>query len=284
MRRLTAEPVTGPVAFHGEGPVWHPSFAGIRFVDMLAGDILQVRDDGTVDRFPVGAVAAAFRPRRGGGLVVAVERGFVLTDAAVAVERDLGEVWSDTGVRMNEGGCDPQGGFYCGSMAYDATPGAATLYRLAPDLTVTPVLGDVTISNGLGFTADGALAYYNDTPTGRIDVFDHDPERGLTGRRPFVDTDGDSPDGLTVDADGGVWAAFYGASQVRRYTPGGALDVVVDLPVTNVTACAFGGPALDRLYITTSRENVEDGAQPLAGALFAVDPGATGLPVLEFAG
>jgi sugar lactone lactonase YvrE len=96
--------------------------------------------------------------------------------------------------------------------------------------------------------------------------------------------DDENPDGLTVDAEGGVWVALFGGGVVRRYTPEGRLDAVVEVPAAQVTACTFGGPRLDRLYITTSRENLAPGDDPLAGSLFAVDTGVTGRPVREFAG
>jgi sugar lactone lactonase YvrE len=148
---------------------------------------------------------------------------------------------------------------------------------------VHTVIEAVTVSNGLDWSPDGSLAYYNDTDTGRVDVFDYEPEAGLRGRRPFVDT-GARPDGLTVDAEGGVWVALANAGVVRRYTAEGTLDEVVELPVTKVTACTFGGPRLEELFITTSREGLEAGAEPAAGSLFRAVPGVRGLPVREFAG
>ena len=166
---LTARPVTAAVAEHGEGPVWHPSFAGIRWVDMLAGDILELVAPDKVARTHVGTVAAAFRPRRDGGVVLADERGFVLLDDKLAVERRLPPLWDEPGVRMNEGGADPAGNFWCGSMAYDQTPGAAAVHRLAPDGTSTEMFGDVTVSNGFGFSPDNTRAYYIDTPTKKVD-------------------------------------------------------------------------------------------------------------------
>jgi sugar lactone lactonase YvrE len=279
---MKAEQLTDPVAFHGEGPVWSPSWGGLRWVDMLAGDILTLGADGAIERRHVGTVAAAVRPRRGGGAVIAVERGFALEDADGTLTA-LPPVWDDDDVRMNEGGCDPDGRFYCGSMAYDEREGAASVYRLDPDGAVRTALERVTISNGLDWSPDGALAYYNDTPTGRTDVFDYDREHGLTNRRPFVHTGG-SPDGLTVDADGGVWVAFYDGGTVHRYAPEGTLDEVVEVGARKVTACTFGGPDLDTLFITTSRENVEPGEDPLAGALFRAEPGVRGRAVREFAG
>lgn len=279
---MRAEQVTGPVAHHGEGPVWSPRWGGLRWVDMLAGDVLSLAGDGAVSRRHVGRVAAVVRPRRGGGAVLALERCFALEDADGALTV-LDPAWTDDGVRMNEGGCDPDGGFWCGSMAYDQVPGAASMYRLDPDGSVRRVFGDVTVSNGLEWSPDGSLAYYADTATHRVDVFDYDTGAGLTGRRPFVTfPDDGNPDGLTVDAAGGVWVALYGGGAVHRYDRDGRLDAVVDVPTPHVTACTLGGPRLDQLFVTTSAEGLDD--DPVAGSLFRVDAGVRGLPVREFAG
>ena len=281
---MRAEQVTGSVAYHGEGPVWSERWGGLRWVDMLAGDILSLAGDGTVRRRHVGDVAAAVRPRRDGGAVIAVERGFTLEDADGSLT-PLAPAWTDDGVRMNEGGCDPDGRFWCGSMAYDRRPGGAAVYRLDPDRSVRRVLDGVTISNGLEWSPDGSRAYYDDTATHRIDVFDYDTDDGLTARRPFVVlTDTERPDGLTVDSEGGVWVALNGSGVVHRYTPAGVLDEVVHLPTPKVTACTFGGPGLDQLFITTSREGMAPDDDPLAGSLFRAEVGVSGLPVREFAG
>src|SRR3712207_4647703 len=159
---MRAEQVTGPVAYHAEGPVWSPRWGGLRWVDMLAGDVLSLDPDGTVRRRSVGSVAAALRPRRGGGAVVAFERGFALEEPDGTLT-PLDPLWSAEDVRMNEGGCDPDGRFWCGSMAYDQRPGGGALYRLDPDGSVRVVLRNVTISNGLEWSPDGSRAYYNDT-------------------------------------------------------------------------------------------------------------------------
>ena len=282
---MRAEQITPSITYHGEGPVWSPSWGGLRFVDMLAGDILTLADTGTVTREHVGTVAAVVRPRSRGGAVIGLERGFGLQSEDGSVDA-LPELWSQTDIRMNEGGCDPDGRFYCGSKAYDKRQGAGKVYRLDADLSTRVVLEDVTISNGLEWSPDGTLAYYNDTPTGRIAVFDYDRDAGLTDRRTFaLVADGNGrPDGLTVDAEGGVWTAVYGSGTVHRYSPEGTLDQVVEVGPKQVTACTFGGPNLDELFITTSREDLSPDEQPEAGALFRARVGVAGMPVRPFAG
>lgn len=282
---MQAEQVTDPVAYHGEGPVWSERWGGLRWVDMLAGDVLSLDANGAVARRHVGAVAAVLRPRREGGAVIGVERGFALEDLDGRLTY-LGDLWSSDDIRMNEGACDPDGRFYCGSMAYDQRVGAASLYRLDPDRSVRVVLENVTVSNGLDWSPDGSRAYFNDTATHRISVFDYDYASGLTGRRLFVDLsqEGLRPDGLSVDAEGGVWTALSNGGAVRRYTPDGRLADVINVPARKVTACTFGGPQLDELFITTSREGLEPGEDPLAGSLFRASVGIRGMPTREFAG
>jgi sugar lactone lactonase YvrE len=171
-------------------------------------------------------------------------------------------------------------------MAYDREPGGGSLYRFDPDGSVHTVIEHVTISNGLDWSPDGSLAYYNDTETHRVDVFDYDRDSGLTARRPFVEIPPDNgrPDGLTVDTRGGVWVALNRGGAVHRYTTSGLLDAVVEVPARRVTACTFGGPQLDQLFITTSREGLSPEDDPLAGSLFRADVGITGQMVREFAG
>lgn len=278
----TAEQITPAVAVHGEGPVWWKDWGGLRWVDMLAGDVLSLDGSGEVRRSHVGKVAAALRPRRAGGMVVATEHDFVVIDETARV---VATPVMDAEVRFNDGGCDPEGNFYCGTMRYDAGPGGGKLYRLAPDYAVDVVLEDVTISNGLAWTPDGRTAYYVDTETNRIDVFDHDPVKGLQNRRPFVQISSEdgSPDGLTLDAEGGVWVALWEGGAVRRYAASGQLEEIVELPMPKVTACTFGGANLDELFITTSRDGEAD-PHPAAGALFRFRPGVAGLPASTFAG
>ena len=172
---------------------------------------------------------------------------------------------------MNDGATDPDGRFYCGSMAYDMTPGAGALYRLDPDGDGRAwSLEAVTISNGLAWTPDGGTAYYVDSPTQRIDVFDYDAEAGLTDRRPFVTVArGDGlPDGLTVDREGGVWVAFFGGSAVRRFGPAGTLEEVLELPVTQVRRARSAATGSTSSTSPPRARTSPTGEQPQAGSVF----------------
>ncbi|MGH9158715.1 MAG: SMP-30/gluconolactonase/LRE family protein [Vicinamibacteraceae bacterium] len=284
---MDVEQITEPLADHGEGPTWDAKQRAVHWVDMLAGDVLSLGRSGHVTRRHVGDVAAAIRPRRNGGLVIGIERGFAVLDADGARLRVVAEAWQDPSVRMNDGTCDPQGRFYCGSTAYDVAKGRGQLYRLDPDGTVHVVLEGVTVSNGLAWSPDGTTVFYVDSPTQRIDAFDFDPDTAtFANRRAVVHIPAETggPDGMTVDAEGYLWVALWDGGAVRRYAPDGRLDTVLELPVRRVTACAFGGPNLDELYVTTSRYQLPEGAQRQAGALFRARPGVRGLPVAEYAG
>ena len=276
------EQITDALCYHAEGPVWSPTWGGLRWVDMLAGDVLTMGPDGSVDRLHVGDVAAFVRPRTRGGWVVATERGLALADEANGIPMPGIDLWDDPSIRMNEGGVDSLGRLWCGTMGYDRVPGTATLYRVGPDGHVTTVVPDVTISNGIDLSPDQRHAYYNDTPTGRTDVFDVE-EGELTRRRPFITHDTGHPDGLTVDSAGNVWVALNGAGRVRCYSPAAEVLAEIALPVRLVTSCTLGGDDGRDLFITTSRENLDD-PEPEAGALFRARVDVPGQPVRAFAG
>jgi sugar lactone lactonase YvrE len=286
---LTADPLDLPLAQHGEGPVWDAEVGRLLWVDLMAGRVLAWSpEDGDASERVVGRDVGAVAPRAGGGLVAAVREGFA-TLGDDGDEKVLAAPLADTpDVRMNDGGVDPQGRFWAGSMAYDMRRGAGTLYRLETDGTVEPMLSGVSISNGIDWDPSGRWCYYVDTPERRIDRFAFDGERGELGRRGTLVDLGNAPgapDGLTVDADGCVWVAMWEGGQVRRHAPDGRLLAVVDLPVERPTSCAFGGPALDRLYITTSRHELSAqqlAEQPHAGKVFCLEPGVAGRPATPF--
>ncbi|MEU5217011.1 SMP-30/gluconolactonase/LRE family protein [Streptomyces sp. NPDC020807] len=188
--------------------------------------------------------------------------------------------------RMNDAGVDPAGRLLAGTMAYDETPGAGALYRLDGE-ALTPLLPSVGISNGLGWSPDGTRLYYADSLTGRVDVFAYDVGTGeLRDRTPFAALERGVPDGLTVDSEGRVWVASWGGGEVLAHAPDGSLHARVEVPAAHVTSCAFAGPDLDVLVITTATAGLDAAArraQPDAGRLFACRPGATGLPAARYA-
>lgn len=269
---MRAEQLTDPICYHAEGPVWSPDWEGVRWVDMLAGDVLQLDRHQAVARRHIGPIACVVRPRRDGGWLAVGEHTVGVSESCEvsAPLTPVATLLDDPQVRLNEGGCDPWGNLIVGSMAYDQRDGGARLYRLTPAGEVSVVFDQVSISNGVDWLPDGSRALYVDTPTDRIDVADAHPERGLVNRRPFVDlADADGhPDGLTVDSAGGAWVAMNGGGCVRHYTANGELDALIEVGARQITAVTLGGEDLRTLYITSSRENLPDGEDPLAGSLW----------------
>jgi sugar lactone lactonase YvrE len=276
----------------GEGPVWDDRTSTLVWVDIMNNSVHVFDPASGQDRSvdvgqPVGA--AALRER--GGLVLALRDGFAVLDADLGDLHWVARVEEDIPTnRMNDGKCDAAGRFWAGSMAFSVTPGVASLYRLEPDYRVTRVLSNITLSNGLDWTADNRRMYYIDSTTQRVDAFDFDLEHGTLGERhTVIDVPREIglPDGMTVDAEGGLWVALHGSGSIRRYTPDGDLDGILRVPARQVTCCAFGGADFGDLYITSmtyglSSEALRD--QPLAGAIFRTRPGVHGRPSYRFAG
>lgn len=240
-----------PHARLGEGPCWDERTGTLLWVDIPAGLVHRLDPaDGSHESIDVGQPVGAAVPRASGGLALAVRDGFAVHDGELTVVAPVTAA-EPAGNRMNDGACDRAGRFFAGTMAHDDTPGAGSLYRLDPDRRAERILDGVTISNGIGWSPDERLLYYVDTLTDRVDVFDYDPATGqVADRRLFAVLP--SPDGLTVDASGHVWVALWGGGKVVRLRPDGQLDLTVEMPATNVTSCAFGGPDLDILYVTTA--------------------------------
>jgi sugar lactone lactonase YvrE len=280
---LRAELALDAAAEIGEGPIWDVDARELLWVDIPPGLLHRFKPEAGRDRSldvgqPLGAVAL----RADGGLVLAVRDGF-----AVLVEdgnlRMLAEVETEkTGTRMNDGACDARGRFWAGTMDSKRTRGAASLYRLEPPASVRRVLEGVTISNGIDWSPDGETMFYVDSPSGCVDAFEFNADAGTIGRRRHLvefPSDSGMPDGLTVDAEGFLWVALYGGGAVRRYSPEGRLDAVVELPVSLVTSCAFGDDDLGTLYITSASRGLDAAArerEPGAGGLFRVRPGVSG--------
>jgi sugar lactone lactonase YvrE len=285
----------------GESPCYDERTGRVWWVDILSSrQVWRDLRTGETGELPTTGHVGAAVPRRHGGFVLCLPDGPVLADPDRIItplggysEADLeAEVPpSGTAMRSNDAKADPAGRLWLGTLAYDEKRGAAALYRLDPGSPrPVRVLGDLTVSNGLGWSPEADLMYFVDTPTGRVDVFDYDLATGeLANRRVFVEiasADG-SPDGLCTDADGAVWVALWEGGAVRRYLPDGSLDRVVEVGTPLVTSCAFaasdgGADELDLLVITTAAENAHD---PGAGRTYAYRPGdALGVPVNRFDG
>jgi sugar lactone lactonase YvrE len=267
----------------GEGPTWDPAAGRLIWVDILSSRVHTY--DPATGRRTVRTTeqhVGAAKPRAGGGLVLNLRDGVGLLDGDGAfrwLHRD-----PVPGRRGNDAAVAPDGSLWAGTMRYDEAPGGGTLSRVTGDGSVEVVLDDVAVSNGTGWSPDGGLMYYVDSPTGRIDVFTYADGRA-TGRRTLarIEDGAGSPDGLTVDADGCVWVALWDGGAIRRYTPAGTLDRVLELPVPRPTACAFGGAGLSDLYITTARTGLAS-PDPLAGSVLVVPAAGKGLAQPAFTG
>jgi sugar lactone lactonase YvrE len=275
------QPVGTVRAQLGEGPCWDDKRKVLLWVDIYGKAVHVTDPDGATATFAMPERPTAIAPIANGQVLVALAAGLTVFDpltgsAGTGLDLSLG-----AGIRLNDGASDPLGRFWVGSMAEDDRPGCGYLYR-AHRGGVDAVLADVGLSNGIDWSPDGSRMYYVDSLTQRIDVFDFS-DGEPTSRAPLVEIPADAglPDGITVDTDGGIWVALFGGGAVRRYTPDGSLDLELLIPADNVTACAFGGPERDRLYITTASVQVADERRPLqpdAGALFAVSTGHQGSP------
>ena len=291
---INAEVVHAAEAALGEGCVWSPVEDLLVWVD-ITGQAVHRFDHASgqpvsVWRYAESVGNAALRAS--GGLALGLGASVALTDRVGAIETVIELPGEPESNRANDGAVDPRGRLFQGTMS-NTEPGApvAALHRVDADGSARRVVSDVSISNGMGWSPDQSTMYYIDTLTFRVDRFDYDPDTGeIDGRRPFLTFDGSAggPDGMTMDAEGCLWVAFFGGYHVQRFSPEGErLETVATPGAPQTTCCCFGGPDLDTLYITTARDSiagVSTEGEPNSGALFAADVGAVGLPTNLFAG
>jgi sugar lactone lactonase YvrE len=292
-RMPQAVAVTTEQTVLGEGARWDSRSGELLRVDILAGRVFRDRvdDDGAlipVRAYEVPGTVGAVAPVHGeDGWILAAGRGFLYLSPDGSLRTVLADV-VDEGTRMNDAACDPQGRFWAGTLADDHREGGGTLYRLDPDGRAEVVLRDLTISNGLGWSPDGRTLYLVDSGPRVVHAFAFDGADGsISDGRVLVTVPEDvgSPDGMTVDASGDLWVAIYGGGRVHRYAPDGELREVLEVPAEQSTCCAFGGPDLRRLYVTTATENWTDEqrrADPAAGVVYRFETDAAGVPAAPF--
>lgn len=265
------------VAALGEGPAYDERTGRALWVDVPGHRVLW-RDVATGEAGEIAASGdvSAVIPRSDGGLVLLLPDGPALAgpDGAIGHQIVVDAPGTGTALRCNDAKADPAGRLWFGTLAYDMTPGAGSLYRLDPGApSPYRVESNITVSNGLGWSPTADRMYYVDTATMRVDMFDYDIRDGTaSNRRPFVDLAPARPDGMCTDAEGAVWVALWGSGAVRRYTPDGRLDREVTVPTPYTTSCAFVGPDYDLLIITTAAVRKAAGT-PEAGLTYAYRPG-----------
>jgi sugar lactone lactonase YvrE len=276
----------------GESPVWDERRQELTWVDITAGE-LRTWSPATGEERRLGfdgELSAVILGEDPGTRIVALDNRLWLevsghpSRALIEVESDISEN------RLNDCRCDPGGRVWAGTMSKVRAEGDAALYRLRSDGGLDQVIAGTTISNGIGWSPDRTRMYFIDSLTYRIDVLDYDlPSGEIANRRPLctVDPDDGLPDGLAVDGNGGIWVCLFGGGAIRRYGSDGALDLHVELPVTNPTCPTFGGEDLSTIYVTSARHRLSEdqlAREPRAGAVVSVESPVAGMPTNRLPG
>lgn len=302
--RLTASPDT-----LGESPFWHPQEQRLYWVDIPGRRVARVKVDGLqaqgeVEYWPLGEEPGCIAPAEGGGLVLALRSGIHLARAWGGPLHKLADApYDSTKLRFNDGKCDAQGRFWAGSLYEPKDQALGVLYMLG-GRGLHAMADGVTTANGLAWSPDGRTAYWADTAAHQVRAFDFEPVTGRlsaprlfhqmapkptgwawgspdSGLKPY----GGRPDGAAVDAEGCYWSAQYEGQRLLRLSPTGELLAEVPTPVPCPTMPCFGGPDLQTLFITTSRQgrSAQELAQyPDAGCVFALRVEVGGLKVNGF--
>ncbi|VTU19919.1 L-arabinolactonase [Variovorax sp. PBS-H4] len=280
----------------GEGLMWSVREQKLYGVDILEKRLWRLDPaTGAQDRWEFDEEISALAERENApGLIVTLRRGFAFFDPTMP---DAGPQWLHRpepallSNRFNDGKCDARGRFWGGTMDFDCVAPSGALYRFDPDGQCTQHDSGFAVTNGPTWSLDGRTMYFNDTAQGGIHAYDFDPEHGSLAHRRlwlrFARRDG-LPDGMTTDAAGRLWIAHWGGACVSCHHPlsGGELGRI-ELPVSQVTNCTFGGPELRTLYVTSAKTGLDEArlaAEPLAGGLFAVEVDSPGLPAFRFGG
>ena len=284
------ELLTEPDSLLAESPLWDAARRHLLWVDIERGDIHSLAlETKQRELWHIGKMVGSVRPTQDGRLVLGLQDGVYLGDASSHQVVRIADVEPELPAhRLNDSACDVAGRLWVGSMRIDAAGRDGALYRVQfghGAYEATRMLDSVGISNGIGWSLDSTVMYYIDTPTHRVDCFDFNAETGeIANRRPFVNLVEARPDGMAVDCEGFLWVAVPSDGQVRRFSPSGRLDGVLEFPCRRVTSCCFGGDGLRDLFVTSARDRPHDRATrppSLGGAVFRCRPGPAGqLPLL----
>jgi D-xylonolactonase len=274
----------------GEGPVWVAQERALYWVDINGRKVFRLGEDGTISSWEAPVKVGSLAPRAGGGLIAGTDRGFMAVNLEAGSFEPIGhpEAHLPTN-RFNDGKVDREGRFWAGTMDADEREAIGSLYRLNADLSWQRFDEGYRVTNGPAFSPDGRLLYHNDSARQVTYVFDLDDEGVPLNRREFMRyAKGDGyPDGMTVDSEGCLWIAFWDGWCVRRFSPDAELLDEIRMPVQRPTSCAFGGEALETLFITSARRDLQGTElekQPYAGGLFAAEVGVAGIADVPFAG
>ncbi len=276
----------------GEGPVWHPAEQALYWLDIYQGRLHRFDPaSGIHEATGLGRLASAMGIRARGGFVMATKKGFAFWEPGPRQFDFIADPDSDETeeVRFNDGKTDRQGRFWAGKMSDRPTN---SLFRLDADLSVHRMESGIIVSNGLGWSPDNRVFYFTDSHAKLIYAYDFYTQSGdLSNRRVFTQVPWDAgegfPDGLAVDAEGCIWSARWGGWKVVRYTPDGQIERVIPMPVEFPTSCAFGGPDMKDLYITSAWVEIPPerrAAQPMAGDVFRVKTEVRGIEEPMFQG
>lgn len=271
----------------GEGLLWSARDDAVYWTDIVGRRLNRLRlADDRVDSWPVPEMIGwVIERRHQPGFIAGMQSGIAALTLDPLTVTPLAAPEPDLpGNRMNDAVADAHGRIWAGTMPVGCDAPTGSLYRLDTDLGLTRIDGPYTITNGPVVSADGAWLYHTDTASGRIFRFPLDANGDVGARQPFIafEPAWGSPDGMTVDAAGGLWVAGWGGSAITRFTPDGARDRGIALPASQITNITFAGRDLDRMFVTSAADGVEEAH---GGALFEVDPqGFRGLPTQMFGG
>ena len=277
----------------GEGAIWNHETGRLYWVD-ITNEILNIYNPSTGinKEMMTGQMIGTVVPSETGKAIVALRNGIYVMDVSTGSKKLITDPEADIPTnRFNDGKCGPGGRFWAGTMSLEGEPGQGALYRLDGSGVAVKIIENVSVSNGIVWSHGHTKMYYIDTPTRKVMAYDFDKQSGEIGNGEAVvkiPREMGSPDGMAIDADGNLWIALWGGFAVGCWNPeSGELIRKIDVPAKNVTSCAFGGPGLGTLYITTARQGMSEQElkdYPHSGGLFKIRPGVKGVPAYFFKG